>query len=216
MGNADPLSEMAALPPQMAPTIQNRDRRDTFMKRLFILLILFCSLFPHMRCFAENQDIDDFTAFDTFQYVYDLADVIDESVEAEIMLNNYYLNKACRAQIVVLTVNHTSLPLNEYAVAVFNKLGIGDNILNNGLLFVMAIEDDDYWLSTGGGDNGGISKLYPTEVIKHDYDVYLEDYFARKEYSNGTKSFFEALFWRVSKLYGVDIPYYRIEAVYQQ
>lgn len=127
-----------------------------------------------------------------------------------------YLNKACRAQIVVLTVNHTSLPLNEYAVAVFNKLGIGDNILNNGLLFVMAIDDDDYWLSTGGGDNGGISKLYPAEVIKHDYDVYLEDYFARKEYSNGAKSFFEALFWRVSNLYGVDIPYYRIETVYQQ
>ena len=186
------------------------------MKRLFILLILFCSQFSYLKCYAENQGMDDFSAFNTFQYVYDLADVIDESVEAEIILNNYNLEKACRAQIVVLTVNHTSLPLDEYAATVFNKLGIGDNVLNNGLLFVMAIEDDDYWLSTGGGDNGGISKLYPAEEIKHDYDVYLENYFARKEYSNGAKIFFEALFWRVSKLYGVDIPYYRIEAVYQQ
>ncbi len=182
------------------------------MKRAIILSILFFFIFTNMICSAGSQGNDDFSPFDTFQYVYDLADVIDESVENEIWLNNRYLYNACRAQIVVLTVNHTSLPISEYAMTVFNKLGIGDSVLNNGLLFIMAIDDDDYWLSTGGNENGGIDNLYPTEDIKKDFDTYLEDCFARKEYSKGADSYFEALFWRVCDLYGVNIPYYQVEA----
>ena len=154
--------------------------------------------------------------YNTFKYIYDMADVIDDGTEAEIMLNNYYLEKACRAQIVLITVAHTVVPIDEYAVKAFNKIGIGDSILNNGILLVFAIDDDDYYLATGGGEDGGIDKLYPAEEIKSDFDKYLEDSFAEKEYSQGAKSMFEALFWRVSKLYGIRIPYYRVEAVYQQ
>ena len=185
------------------------------MKKAAVMLIIVCYVFLNLISYAENHAPDQYEVYNTFQYVYDFSDVIDEAVEAEIMINNYYLEKACRSQIVVIALDHTAIPLKEYAEEVFNKLGVGDSVLNNGLLLVMAIEDDDYWLTTGGDVNAGINKLYTTDEIKEDFNAYLEDYFSRKEYSSGVKRFFETLFWRVSNIYGVDIPYYRVEAIYQ-
>jgi len=175
---------------------------------ILLLLVLIAGLQP---CLAESGAGDSFEAFDTFAYVYDLADVIDDAVETEFLINNHYLEKACGAQIVLITVDHTEAPIGEYAFEAFNRIGIGDSVLNNGVLIVLAIGDDDYYLAVGGGEDAGLDKLYSQDEMSGDLDTCLEGDFAEGQYSQGARNLLEALCGRVSRLYNASIPYHRVE-----
>ena len=180
------------------------------MKKNFILLLLVL-LVGLQPCLAEAGAGDSFEAFDTFAYVYDLADVIDDAVETEFLINNHYLENACGAQIVLITVDHTEVPIDEYAFEAFSRIGIGDSVLNNGVLIVLAIGDDDYYLAVGGGEDAGLDKLYSQDEMSGDLDANLEGDFADGQYSQGARNLLEALCRRVSGLYNAVMPYHRVE-----
>lgn len=135
-------------------------------------------------------------------FYLDNANVLSEELEGEIYFANKLLTEACGAQIVVVTLDTTGRQaIDVYAYNLLNEWGVGDASRNNGFVLLLAIDDDDYYASTGAGLTG----KFPADVIKDFYDAYLEDDFAAKNYEAGVKKFFEATFERIAFTYNADV-----------
>ena len=91
--------------------------------------------------------------------------------------NNVDLQKACGAQIVVAAVKTLDgLTREDYAYRLINEWGVGDKTGNNGAVLLLAIDEDDYYLTTGTG-----------MAAKAMLDKYLEPDFAKKDYDAGIR-----------------------------
>ena len=131
-------------------------------------------------------------------YYLDQANVLSEATEGEIFFSNQLLDKACGAQVVVVTVKNTGgASTDDYAYDLFNQWGIGDKKEQNGFLLLLSIEDDDYYALCGSN----LQPKFTSSAIKEYYDRYLETDFAAKRYDAGVKKFFEAVFARVADTY---------------
>ncbi|MDY2871012.1 MAG: TPM domain-containing protein, partial [Eubacteriales bacterium] len=120
-------------------------------------------------------------------YVNDSANVLSDEVEGLIVLNNDKLYAACGAQIVFVTVPTTgTASIEDYAYTLFNSWGIGSSDKNNGILLLMAIGDDDYWLMQGKGLQDYITSGDLDDMLLND----LEPDFAAKDYSAGAEKLF--------------------------
>lgn len=162
---------------------------------LSFTLLLFLTAFPALAAASVLQPTDDF-------YVCDSANVLDEATEGHIILNNDALYEACGAQIVIVTVDSTdSTSIEDYAYTLFNDWGIGSSSKNNGLLLVMAIDDDDYWLVQGSGLQDYITAGDLDDML---FDE-LEPEFAEKNYSAGAVKLFDALFESVTRIYNLSL-----------
>ena len=141
------------------------------------------------------QPTDDF-------YVNDAAGVLAGETIGHIVLNNDALYDACGAQIVIVTVNSVGgATMEDYADTLFDEWGIGSAEKNNGLLLVMAIGDDDYWMTEGTGLRRAITAGDLDELM----DTYLEPYFAEKDYDAGAKALFDAAFEAVCAAEGLNL-----------
>ena len=116
------------------------------MKRRFLLvlalsLVLSCLSLPALA--EVPQPNGDF-------YVLDLSGVLSDETKGNIILNNDLLFGACQGQIVVVTVDSTGdTDIGDYACDLFNSWGIGSAEKNNGMLILLAIQDDDYYVLQG-------------------------------------------------------------------
>ena len=146
-------------------------------------------------------------------YYLDNANVLGEELEGEIYFCNQLLEKACGAQIVVVTLDTTGTEsIDDYAYDLMNKWGIGDADKENGLLILLAIGDDNYYVLPGTGLQSKLSAGY----IGDYNDKYLEPDFAAKDYEAGVKKLFEALFARVSDTYDAGVTVQQGIAAYKQ
>lgn len=135
-------------------------------------------------------------------YVSDLAGVLSAEAKEHINRNAKALDEATGAQIVFVTVETTKpTPIDDYAYKLFNTWKIGDAAKNNGLLVLLAIGDDNYYTMEGTG----LERNLPTETLSALWNEYLEPDFAKKDYSAASVRYFDALFNRVSKLYGANL-----------
>lgn len=135
-------------------------------------------------------------------YVYDEADVIPKDVTEHIVNQNELLYYSTGAQIVIAAVNTTGdEQIRNFACNMFNEWQIGDDEKNNGVLVLLAIEDDDYWVTQGSG----IESTLSSGDIKVMIDDCLEPYFAIKDYANGVKTFFDRLISTFEDIYDVDL-----------
>ena len=164
------------------------------------LTALFTVLVVLLSCFAladASQTGEDF-------YYLDTANVLSYEAEAEIYYNNVNLCKATGAQIVVAAIDTTGAKTTEdYAYQMFNQWGIGDKKKDNGILVLMTIRDDDYYVTLGTGTeriiDAGTLKLLLNDVLEPD--------FAAKRYSEGAVKLFRELFEIVRDFYGVNLAY---------
>ncbi|MBQ8952706.1 MAG: TPM domain-containing protein, partial [Clostridia bacterium] len=154
------------------------------MKKIFALaLSLMLLSVSALAATSVLKPTDDF-------YVNDSANVLSDETEGHIILNNDTLYNACGAQIVFVTLDTTgTTKLENYAYNLFNEWKIGGSN-GTGLLLVMAIEDDDYWLMPGKG----LQDLVTAGDLGEMVDEYLEPYFARQDYDGGAKALFNVLF----------------------
>ena len=108
------------------------------------------------------------------------------------------------AQIAVDVVRDTGgQDIVDYAEEVFTDLGVGSRERDNGILLVLALEneyngapDGDYCLAWGGG----FSSSQQTRLEDILYDV-MEDDFAAGRYDQGVRKTFDALVKYVSGIY---------------
>ena len=166
------------------------------LKRLSaVLLALLLTAASALAAPQVVQPTEDF-------YVNDSANVLSDEVEGLIVLNNDKLYAACGAQIVFVTVPTTgTASIEDYAYTLFNSWGIGSSDKNNGILLLMAIDDDDYWLMQGRGLQSALSSGDLDDMLYND----LEPDFAAKDYSAGAEKLFTALFEAVVRVYDLNL-----------
>ena len=134
--------------------------------------------------------------------------VISQDTASLIASANESLFAQTGAQIVVDVIRTTgSKDIVDYAEEVFVQYGIGSRERDNGLLIVLALENEyngapngDYTLSWGSGFNS--SQQIQLEDILYET---LEDYFTAKQYDSGVKHAFQSLVAYLEELYGVTV-----------
>ncbi len=163
---------------------------------LAALLLAAALVLPGSAAFAEEL-IKPTESF----FVADYAGVIDEEDENRIIDKNAVLSEKTGAQIVVATVEFTgSTSIDDYCYELFNEWGIGDKKKNNGVLLLLAIGEEDYYVVAGTG----LNQLLPGGVLGNMLDEYLEPDFAAGDYSEGAVKMFDALYDRLASYYKLD------------
>ena len=146
-------------------------------------------------------------------YFLDEAGVFSESTEGEIFFSNVLLYRSCGAQIVVVALkNLDGTPIDQYAMTLFNRWGIGSAKKNNGLLLLMDIGGEDYWAMPGMG----VEEIFTPEVLSDILNRYLESDFAQGRYDAGVKACFEALFARMAESQGSTVNVQRGIDIYNR
>lgn len=135
-------------------------------------------------------------------YAADYAEILSDEVEGLIVLNNDQLEKACGAQIVVVTVNTLNgSEIEDYAYTLFNEWSIGDKNKNNGLLILMAVDDGEYWLMPGMGLQDYLNA--------GDLDELAQEFFLppamEGRYEEAIRQLFSACFEKVSVAYDAGV-----------
>ena len=170
-------------------------------QRVLILALLCVVIFSALSScsFGKRSNVPDQT--DVF-YVYDEANVLDTETKTYIVGKNVDLYEKCGGQIVVACVNTTgNYDIKDYAYAMFNKWKIGSADKNNGVLILLSIDEDDYWVLQGNG----LENLLQSGTLKLMLNDYLEPYFAKKQYDKGVRALFDALIEKYEQIYSVSI-----------
>lgn len=137
-------------------------------------------------------------------YVQDYANVLlDETKQKIISSNNGEngLEVTCNgAQIVIVTVDDLQgMTTDEYALNLFNSLGIGDRDRNNGMLLVLYPTEARGWLMPGVGITD-----YWTDARCEEYlDKYFWPLVDMGEYDMAVNSMFDHLLEGFKDYYGV-------------
>ena len=131
--------------------------KDRKLKRFFPILLVLTIIFSTTSIAKLNlpSPTKEF-------YYYDEMGVISEDLKSEILKTNIELQGKTKAQVVVATVEDLQqYPVEEYALELFRKWGIGDKELNNGVLILLGREPttDKYsiYIATGYGLEGRLN-----------------------------------------------------------
>lgn len=154
-------------------------------------LLLMCVLLVVLAMPALASGIP--TAPDSF--VYDEADVLSSATEQYINMETAALDTACGGQIAVVAVDFTGeYSTADYAYELFNSWGIGDKNKNNGLLLLLVIGAEDYYILPGEG----VTDIFSGGTLQTLMDDYLEADFASGDYDAGVRKTFD----RILEIYG--------------
>jgi uncharacterized protein len=82
---------------------------------------------------------------------------------------------------VVIIPSLNDVPIEEYAVQLFRKWGIGGSKHNNGVLLLIAAQDHKMWISVGYGLEGAITDVQSKDIIEND----LTPNFKNEDYYRG-------------------------------
>lgn len=131
-------------------------------------------------------------------YAADYANVLSDSTEENILSGSEYLDELCDAQIVVATVNFTDgMDISDYAYKMFNDWQIGSEN-NTGLLILLAIGDDNYYVMPGKGFEDSLSAGSIQTIL----DEYMEPDFAVQNYDDAVIKTYDKLYTEVSNICG--------------
>ncbi len=136
-------------------------------------------------------------------YVADAANVLSSSTEQFIINYNGALEQQCQgAQIVVVTVEYLDgLNSDIYAYQLFNDWGVGSADYNNGMLLLLATQENKAWLAYGLG--------LSDQIDSNDVDDLLDRYFwadfDSENYDSAVTKLFMALLNWYDGIYGSQV-----------
>ncbi|WAM35036.1 TPM domain-containing protein [Caldicellulosiruptor morganii] len=141
-------------------------------------------------------------------YVFDCANLIDDSDEEEMRALAKELDQKTQAQLVAVTVETLGgKTIEEYALELFRKWGIGDKEKNNGVLILVNRENllagkkGRIRIEVGYGLEGAITDGKAGRIL----DDYAIPAFEKKEYSKGIKDTFFAVAGEIAKEYNIEL-----------
>lgn len=134
-------------------------------------------------------------------YVQDVAGVLERDTIDHIVSQNQKLTSATGAAIVVVTVDFLNgKDIADYALELFNDWGVGDAQKNNGVLILLAIGEEDYYVLQGSG----LQSVLPASTLGEYSWNYLENDFDNEDYDAGTRKLFDALYQWFEDYYASD------------
>ncbi|MDF9839205.1 MULTISPECIES: TPM domain-containing protein [unclassified Paenibacillus] len=159
-------------------------RKGIFFTLIAVLLSVM--LLPPTVSLAKPAVPDHTDAF----YVNDYAGVIDLKAENYMVNYGVKLHQETGAQVVLVTVDSTGgASMEEYARTLFDTWGIGSSDKEKGVLLLLSIKDDNYWVLQGNGLKNSLTDSMLAQLLAES----LEPDFARKEYAAGARKTYGAL-----------------------
>ena len=137
---------------------------------------------------------------DKSKAVMDTANILSADTETYVTNLSVALQQECGAQIGVYTVEYIGNNTMEgYAYEVFNAWGLGDADKDNGVLFLMAPGEDNYWITRGSG----VEKQFSVSTLNSIFDSYTEDNWVKGDYDACAQQTAAALTERLCRQYGI-------------
>ena len=137
---------------------------------------------------------------DKSKAVMDTANILSADTETYVTNLSVALQQECGAQIGVYTVEYIGNNTMEgYAYEVFNAWGLGDADKDNGVLFLMAPGEDNYWITRGSG----VEKQLSVSTLNSIFNSYTEDNWVKGDYDACAQQTAAALTERLCRQYGI-------------
>jgi len=163
-----------------------------------ILISIFCIVFLLAGSVPPLYGAVKVPAPSELFYVADFAGVLSGETTNYIIEQNDNLYLQTGAQIVVATVDFLDgAEIEDYAYTMFNQWGIGSEEKNNGILLLLVIGEENYWIVQGKGLEERLSSGLLGDLL---YE-YLEPDFAKGDYDAGVRKTFDALLEEMGKIY---------------
>ena len=146
------------------------------------------------------------TAYDVVQpdgsYCLDQTGVISSATKTYITERNKNLEQNCKgAQMCVVVLDSIGwADIEEYAADVFSSWQIGRKGEDNGVLILMLIGDQNYWIMPGTG----LENVLTTAALSSIINVYCEPNFAQGDYDTAVLKTFTRLNELICQDYGVN------------
>ena len=147
-----------------------------------LLICLLTALLLLLPAAAVVEQSDSF-------YAADYANVLSDETENWIVYFNGALEQQCSgAQLVVVTVDYLDgMYSDEYAYQLFNNWGVGSSTENNGMLLLLAVQENKAWLAYGSGLTDRLS----SELVNGWFDDYFWQDFDSEQYDAAVHSIIE-------------------------
>jgi len=130
------------------------------MKKIFLL-----SLFSLLFAFAFAQDFPE----KPNNLVNDYANVLSAEQKQSLESKLVTFNDSSSTQIAIAILKSVGdYDINEYAVELGRKWGVGQNGKNNGIMIVVAVGDRKISIQTGYGLEGALPDIYAKRIIDND------------------------------------------------
>ncbi|MGE7905373.1 TPM domain-containing protein [Peribacillus sp. NPDC094092] len=165
------------------------------MKKLAVFALFFILTFSLANVAAAQPNIPE-PVGDI--YVQDFAGVLSEKEKSELIELGKRLDDATKAQISVLTVDSMEgSEIEEYSVEALRAFKLGDAELNNGVLIVLAMEEQKIRIEVGYGLEGAITDIKSGQILDNvaipelkegRYDVALTETY-KAVYNDVTKEY---------------------------
>ena len=139
-------------------------------------LVVLLAVAAPLPCAAEEPKVPPYAG-----YVTDTAGVMREwAARTEKLCLE--IEQQTTAQVAVLTVKSTApLEAQQYAQKVFDQWKIGKKGKDNGILFLVAVDDKKLWIATGYGVEG----VLPDGKVGEIRDKFLRPLFRQGRYGEG-------------------------------
>lgn len=133
-------------------------------------------------------------------FVNDFANVISDSDEVKILNKGATLYKNTGAQVVVVTVDTLQgMTVNDYALQLGNKWGVGEKKQNTGIVLLLSVGDRETTIQVGYGLEGAVNDAKAGRIL----DTYALPYFRVDEFSTGLTGAYCALVNEVYTEFGI-------------
>lgn len=144
------------------------------------LLLGILACFGPMQIYADDTLVID-------DYINDHANIVDENTEEELNELGYQLEQETGAQVVFITEDTLhNQDIRQVAYQTFKKYQLGDKDKDNGILFIVSLEDKLRYMEVGRGLEDVITDI----KSQHLQTDYLVSYFQKEEYSTGIKELY--------------------------
>jgi len=146
------------------------------MKKIFVLFVLVFLVFSGVTAqqFPKNTGL-----------VNDFANIIPNDIQQQLESKLRDFEKKTSMEIAVVTINSLGdMSIEEYAEKLFKEWGIGKKGKDNGVLFIVSMQERKMRIETGYGAEA----LLPDAICKRITSGLVVPYFKKKEYAAGIVS----------------------------
>lgn len=166
--------------------------KSTIKKLLCVVSIatVFCSIL-----FAPHTAVAYTSPGAPTDYVNDFAHVLQPQTLQSLNAGLQAYEASTTNQVAVVTVSSLGGDTVEnYANSLFREWGIGQKDKNNGVLFLIAIEDRKMRIEVGYGLEGALTDLQSSKIISN----IIQPYFKRGDYDTGVTEGLNAIITTIS------------------
>ena len=135
-------------------------------------------------------------------YVVDQSGIIDSAAQSRLQAWILELKQKTTAEVAVVTVDSTEpLSIEEYAVNLFKRFGIGQRGKDNGVLLLVAYKDHRMRIEVGYGLEGAITDAYSSRINS----TIMTPEFKAGNFSEGIEKGTAAIVTLIAKEYNVTL-----------